>query len=159
MDEGQTLATQLEAKTLFVVAGDLRQMQIEAKVDEADISTLRVGQQAVFTVDSYPGRSFTATVRQIRKAPEVQQNVVTYTVVLSTTNDDDALLPGMTALVHITVEQIGPITKVPLAALRFSPKLHQNDVGSAERRPPANLQSCGPLVKPASRSLQTSVLA
>src|SRR5690242_14531985 len=107
-------------RPFFLVAGDLRQMQIEAKVDEADISGLRIGQQAIFTVDSYPGRPFTATVKQIRKASEVQQNVVTYTVILSTTNDDDALLPGMTALVHITVERIGPITKVPLAALRFN---------------------------------------
>jgi HlyD family secretion protein len=136
VDEGQTLAAQLEAKTLFVAAGDLRQMQIEAKVDEADISRVQVGQQAIFTVDSYPGRTFTATVRQIRKAPEVQQNVVTYTVVLSTTNDDDALLPGMTALVHITVEQVGPIPKVPLAALRFNPKSQKNDMADSRERLP-----------------------
>ena len=97
-------------------------MQIEANVDEADISMLRVGQQANFTVDAYPGRQFTAEVRQIRKAPEVQQNVVTYTVVLSAANADDLLLPGMTALVRVTVNQIGPIRKVPLAALRFAPK-------------------------------------
>ena len=126
VNEGQTLATDLEAKTLFIVARDLRQMQIEANVDEADISKLRVGQKAMFTVDAYPGRQFTAAVRQIRKAPEVQQNVVTYTVVLSATNNDDLLLPGMTALVRITINQIGPVLKVPLAALRFSPKQNQD---------------------------------
>jgi HlyD family secretion protein len=132
VNEGQTLATALEAKTLFVVAGDLHQMQIEANVDEADISMLRVGQQANFTVDAYPGRQFTAEVRQIRKAPEVQQNVVTYTVVLSAANADDLLLPGMTALVRVTVNQIGPIRKVPLAALRFAPK--SGDSVSGKRR-------------------------
>jgi HlyD family secretion protein len=133
VNEGQTLATDLEAKTLFIVAGDLRQMQIEANVDEADISMLRVGQRAAFTVDAYPGQQFTATVRQIRKAPEVQQNVVTYTVVLSTTNNDDLLLPGMTALVHMTVNQTGPVLKVPLAALRFSPKQDRHkEAGQSE---------------------------
>jgi HlyD family secretion protein len=122
VNEGQTLATQLEAKTLFIVAGDLREMQIEAKLDEADISVLMIGQQASFTVDAYLGRQFTAAVRQVRKAPEVQQNVVTYTVVLSASNADNLLLPGMTSLVHITVNQTGPVLKVPLAALRFTPQ-------------------------------------
>jgi HlyD family secretion protein len=122
VNEGQTLATDLEAKTLFTVAGDLRQMQIEANVDEADISMLKVGQPATFTVDAYPGRQFRAKVRQIRKAPEVQQNVVTYTVVLSAANEESLLLPGMTALVGITVNKTGTVLKVPLAALRFSPK-------------------------------------
>jgi HlyD family secretion protein len=121
VNEGQTVATDLEAKTLFIVAGDLQQMQIEAKVDEADISMLQVGQGAIFTVDAYPGRQFTATVQQIRKAPEVQQNVVTYTVVLSAANAHMLLLPGMTALVHVTVNQTGRVLKVPLAALRFRP--------------------------------------
>ena len=126
VNEGQTLATTLEAKTLFIVAGDLHQMEIHAKVDEADIGKLQVGQEAIFTVDAHPGRQFASTVRQVRKAPQVQQNVVTYTVVLSAANQENLLLPGMTALVRITVNQSGPFMKVPLAALRFAPKPGQH---------------------------------
>jgi HlyD family secretion protein len=121
VNEGQTLATTLEARTVFIVAGDLRKMQIEAKVDETDIGSIRTGQTASFTVDAFPGRAFSATVRQIRKAPQVQQNVVTYTVVLDTDNPDGLLLPGMTAVARITVQRTGPVLKVPLAALRFTP--------------------------------------
>jgi HlyD family secretion protein len=122
VNEGQTLATTLEAKTLFIVAGDLHHMQIEAKVDEADIGKIRVGQEATFTVDSHPGRQFSGLVRQVRKAPQVVQNVVTYIVVLSAANPENLLLPGMTALVRITVNRTGPVLKVPLAALRYAPK-------------------------------------
>ena len=119
---GQTLATTMEAKTLFIVAGDLKEMEIHAKIDEADIGKIQPGQEAVFTVDAHPGRQFRATVRQLRKAPQVLQNVVTYTVVLTAANHDNLLLPGMTALVRITVEQTGPVLKIPVAALRFSPR-------------------------------------
>jgi HlyD family secretion protein len=122
VNEGQTLATTLEAKTLFTVAGDLHQMEIHAKVDEADIGKIRVGQDAAFTVDAYPDRQFVAKVRQVRKAPQVLQNVVTYTVVLSAGNQDNILLPGMTALARITVSRTGPVAKIPLAALRYAPK-------------------------------------
>jgi len=125
VNEGQTLATTLEAKTLFIIAGDLRQMDIDAKVDETDIGKIQVGQDATFTVDAYPGRQFTARVRQLRKSAEVQQNVVTYTVVLSAENPDSLLLPGMTAVTHITVSRSGPITQIPLAALRYRPKPEQ----------------------------------
>jgi HlyD family secretion protein len=125
VNEGQTLATTLEAKTLFIVAGDLHQMQIEAKVDEADIGKIKVGQEATFTVDAHPGRQFSGIVHQVRKAPQVVQNVVTYIVVLSAANSENLLLPGMTALVRITVNRTGPVTKVPLAALRYAPKPKQ----------------------------------
>ena len=122
VNEGQTLATTLEAKTLFIIAGDLHQMEIHAKVDEADIGKIRLDQEATFTVDAHPGQQFTATVRQVRKAPQVLQNVVTYTVVLSAANKDNILLPGMTALARVTVNRIGPVAKIPLAALRYTPK-------------------------------------
>jgi HlyD family secretion protein len=128
VNEGQTLATTMEAKTVFIIAGDLHEMEIHAKVDEADIGRIRAGQEAFFTVDAQPGRQFTASVRQLRKAPQVQQNVVTYTVVLTAANRDNLLLPGMTALVRITVNRTGPVLKVPLAALRFAPR-------SADRPP------------------------
>jgi HlyD family secretion protein len=125
VNQGQTLATTLEAKTLFVIAGDLRQMDIDAKLDEADIGKIQVGQDAIFTVDAYPGREYAARVRQVRKSAEVQQNVVTYTVVLSAANPDNLLLPGMTAVTRITVSRTGPITQIPLAALRYRPKPEQ----------------------------------
>ena len=133
VNEGQTLATTLEAKTLFTVAGNLNQMEIHAKVDEADIGKIRVGQDATFTVDAHPGRQFAATVRQVRKAPQVIQNVVTYAVVLSAANPEKLLLPGMTALVRITVNRTGPVLKVPLAALRYAPKAWARRRGGAGR--------------------------
>jgi HlyD family secretion protein len=121
--QGQTLASTLETHTLFVVAGDLRRMEVYARVDESDISQIAVGQPAEFTVDSFPDRQFEATVRQIRKEPKIIQNVVTYVVVLVTANDDLALLPGMTAVAKIeTARSVAPVT-VPLAALRFHPRL------------------------------------
>jgi len=119
--EGQTLATGLEAKTLFTIAGDLSHMEINARVDESDIAKIKVGQSAAFTVDSFPGRTFDATVKQIRMAPQVLQNVVTYTVVLTTENPDYALLPGMTVLAKIATEHTPVSMTVPLAALRFHP--------------------------------------
>lgn len=127
--EGQTLATSLEAKTLFIIAGDLRRMEIDARVDESDISKIKVEQSATFTVDSFPGRTFDAKVKQIRMAPQVLQNVVTYTVVLTVDNDDYALLPGMTVLAKIVTQRLPASVTVPLAALRFHPhdKLASHD--------------------------------
>lgn len=122
VNEGQTLATTLEAKTLFIIAGDLRQMEIHARLDEADIGKVKVGQDAVFSVDAYPGQQFDAVVRQIRADAEVQQNVVTYTVVLSAPNPDNRLLPGMTTLTRITVHRAATALVIPLAGLRYSPK-------------------------------------
>ena len=121
VNEGQTLAVGLESRTTFTVAHRLEDMEIHAQVDEADIGRISAGQPAHFMVDAYPGRRFEAVVRQVRKAPEVQQHVVTYIVVLSTSNFDGALLPGMTALVKIVVAHQDSVLKVPLAALRFQP--------------------------------------
>ena len=98
---GQTVVASLDSPTLFTVAEDIRRMEVHANVDEADIGQIRNGQSATFSVDSYPERSFQGTVRQIRKAPTVIQNVVTYTVVIATDNADLTLMPGMTALVRI----------------------------------------------------------
>lgn len=121
VDRGQTVAASLEAPTLFTIAHDLRHMEVHAKVDEADIGQIRVGQQASFIVDAYPDRTFSGTVEQIRKAPEVVENVVTYTVVLSTRNPDLVLLPGMTAIIDLVVMEVENVLKVPNAALRFEP--------------------------------------
>jgi HlyD family secretion protein len=121
VDRGQTVAASLEAPTLFTIAHDLRRMEVHAKVDEADIGQIRLGQRANFVVDAYPGRSFSGAVEQIRKAPEVVENVVTYTVVLSARNADLILLPGMTATVEVVVEEVQDVLKVPNAAVRFRP--------------------------------------
>jgi HlyD family secretion protein len=118
---GQTVAATLEAPTLFTIAQDLRQMEVHAKIDEADIGRITVDQRAGFTVDAFPGREFAGTVAQIRKAPEVTQNVVTYTVSILAENPKLLLLPGMTAIVHILVEEVHDVLKVPNSALRFRP--------------------------------------
>ena len=122
IDRGQTVAASLEAPTLFTIANDLAKMKVETSVDEADIGLVRLGQRATFTVDSYPARNFKGTVIQIRKAPALSQNVVTYTVIVSAENPDLALFPGMTAYVEIVVDEATNVLRVPNAALRFSPR-------------------------------------
>lgn len=119
---GQTVAASLEAPTLFTIAHDLREMQVHARVDEADIGQIRIGQSARFSVDAYPDRTFSGQVIEIRRAPEIVQNVVTYTVVIATDNSDLALLPGMTALVRIATVERPQALLVPNAALRFAPE-------------------------------------
>jgi HlyD family secretion protein len=121
VNPGQTVAVSLEAKTLFKIANDLREMEVHGKIDEADIGQLKVGQTARFTVDAYPNRTFSGRVLQIRKSPEVVQNVVTYTTIVSAPNPDLLLLPGMTAQLQIVVSDTGEILKIPSQALRFRP--------------------------------------
>src|SRR5262249_22102651 len=103
------------------IAQDLRRMEIHALVDETDIAKIAVGQEASFTVDAFPDRRFQARVKSVRKAAQVVQNVVTYTVVLQADNDDYALLPGMTALASIMVEHTTVPMSVPSAALHVTP--------------------------------------
>ena len=121
VDAGQTVAASLQAPVLFTIAQDLRDMQVEAAIDEADVGRLKVGQTATFTVDAFPRRSFSGEIRQIRKSPQNVQNVVSYTVVISAANPDLALLPGMTANVRVVVDQRDNALKLPNAALRFRP--------------------------------------
>jgi len=133
VDVGQTVAASLQAPTLFTIAQDLRNMQVDTNVDEADVGRVKVGQATTFTVDSFPGRTFTGEVVQIRKAPLVVQNVVTYDVVVTARNPEQRLLPGMTANVRIIIDQKEGVLQVPNAALRFRPP----GVEAAEReRPP-----------------------
>jgi HlyD family secretion protein len=106
---------------LFTIAQDLRDMQVEAAIDEADVGRLRVGMAASFGVDAFPRRNFNGEIKQIRKSPQNVQNVVSYTVVISAANPDLALLPGMTANVRIAVDNRTNALKVPNAALRFRP--------------------------------------
>jgi HlyD family secretion protein len=121
VDAGQTVAASLQAPVLFTIAQDLRDMQVEAAIDEADVGRLRVGLPATFAVDAFPRRSFNGEIKQIRKSPQNVQNVVSYIVVISAGNPDLALLPGMTANVRIAVESRASALKVPNAALRFRP--------------------------------------
>jgi len=127
VDVGQTVAASLQAPTLFTIAQDLTQMQVDTNVDEADIGRIRVGDRVTFTVDAFPARPFSGQVVQIRKAPQVVQNVVTYNVVVGVQNPDLKLLPGMTANVRIVVDQKPSVLKVPNAALRFRPQGVQAD--------------------------------
>jgi HlyD family secretion protein len=121
VNPGQTVAVSLEAKTLFKIANDLREMEVHGKIDEADIGQVKVGQRARFAVDAYPDRTFSGQVMQIRKSPEVVQNVVTYTTIISAPNPDLLLLPGMTAQLRIAVSDTGEVLKIPSQALRFRP--------------------------------------
>jgi HlyD family secretion protein len=121
VDAGQTVAASLQAPVLFTIAKDLRDMQVEAAIDEADVGRLRAGQEASFSVDAFPRRSFSGQIRQIRKSPVNVQNVISYTVVISAANPDQALLPGMTANVRVVVDKRDNVLKVPNAALRYRP--------------------------------------
>lgn len=121
VDVGQTVAASLQSPVLFKIAQDLSHMQIDTSYAEADIGNIRVGQQATFRVDAFPNRTFRGEVRQVRLNPTTQQNVVTYDVVVSVDNLDQALMPGMTAYVNIVVAQRKDVLLVPNTALRFRP--------------------------------------
>jgi len=122
VDIGQTVAANFQTPTLFQIAKDLRQMQINISVAEADIGQLHIGQLINFTVDAFQQRKFTGTVRQVRLNPTIQENVVTYNVVAMVDNDDGTLLPGMTANINFVVNQKKDVLRVPNAALRYQPK-------------------------------------
>ena len=122
IDVGQTVAASFSTPTLFTIAQDLTKMQIEVSVDEADISRIQLQQKASFTVDSYPEQTFRGKVIQVRTAPIITQNVVTYVVVVNVDNSDMKLKPGMTANVSIEVAKREDALKLPPAALRFKPK-------------------------------------
>lgn len=118
---GQTVAASLQAPTLFLIAGDLAEMELWATVDEADIGRVREGQPVRFSVGAWPDETFAGRVRTVRLAAAVTQNVVTYTVVVSVRNDDGRLMPGMTATMRIEHARAEGALRVPLAALRFRP--------------------------------------
>ncbi|HVF64272.1 MAG TPA: efflux RND transporter periplasmic adaptor subunit, partial [Casimicrobiaceae bacterium] len=101
VEPGQTVAASLNTPTLFTIAQDLSEMQVDVAIDESDIGRIRPDQRVTFTVDAFPGRAFEGSVRQIRKAAQTVQNVVTYIVVVGTKNASLALVPGMTANVRI----------------------------------------------------------
>jgi HlyD family secretion protein len=122
VDVGQTVAASLQAPTLFTIAKDLTQMQVNTNVSEADIGRIAAGQEANFTVDAYPERTFRGKVSEVRNAPMTIQNVVTYDVVIQVDNRELMLKPGMTANVSVLIAHKTGVLKIPNAALRFQPK-------------------------------------
>jgi HlyD family secretion protein len=141
---GQTVAASFQTPTLFVIAEDLKKMQVNSFVSEADIGRVREKQRATFSVDAYPGRAFTASVLQVRNSPQSVENVVTYDVVLEFDNDELLLKPGMTANVSIVTAEEQDVLKVPTAALRFQPHASgASEGGGASAATPAPRPSAG----------------
>jgi HlyD family secretion protein len=118
---GQTVAASFQAPVLFQIANDLSKMQVECSVDEADIGSVKEGQNVSFTVDAFPDETFNGTVQQVRFSPEIVQNVVTYATIVEVSNPELKLRPGMTATVSIVVGEAKNALRVPNAALRFNP--------------------------------------
>jgi HlyD family secretion protein len=139
VDVGQTVAASFQTPTLFKIAQDLSQMQIDSAFAEADIGNIKVGQPVLFTVDAFPNRNFRGEVRQVRLNPTTTSNVVTYNVVVAVDNPEQILLPGMTAYVNIVVAQREATLVVPNAALRFRPTAENG----AEKNAPGNILGMG----------------
>lgn len=118
IERGQTVAASLQSPELFVIAQNLSDMQVDASIDEADVSRIRTGQKATFTVDAFPGQTFEGEVRQVRKAAQNVANVVTYVAVVGFTNTAGRLLPGMTANVRVVTDSRENVLKIPNSALR-----------------------------------------
>jgi HlyD family secretion protein len=125
VEPGQTVAASLQAPVLFTLAENLKQMELQVDVDEADVGRVGQEQQAVFTVDAYPGRRYPARVMRVGFGSQIKDNVVTYPTLLSVNNDDLSLRPGMTATAEITAVTRDDVMLVPNAALRFSPETGQ----------------------------------
>ena len=121
VDEGQTVAASFNTPTLFSIANDLTQMQVEAAIDEADIGKVKQGQRVSFTVDAFPNMNFDGKVVQIRLQPITKSNVVTYTVIVKAPNPDMKLMPGMTASITVYVDEATNVLIVSSKALHFSP--------------------------------------
>jgi HlyD family secretion protein len=144
VDVGQTVAASLQAPTLFSIAKNLAEMQVDSNVSEADVGRIAVGQDATFTVDAYPERIFHGKVSEIRNAPIIVQNVVTYDVVILVGNKDLKLKPGMTANVSVMIAHRDGVLKIPNAALRFRPVSPKRESGKS-----GPSQKAGERVKPA----------
>ena len=121
VEQGQTVASSFSTPTIFTIANNLLQMQVEADVDEADIGQVKEGQTVTFTVDAYPNDVFSGTVKQIRLEPKVTSNVVTYTVIIDAPNPEEKLMPGMTASVSIIIEKESGVT-IPMESLFYTLK-------------------------------------
>lgn len=121
VEVGQTVVSSMNVANLYTIA-DLDNMRVVADVDEADIGSVKVGQNASFTVDAYPNDVFEGKVTQVRISPTTTSNVVTYEVLISTQNPDHKLIPGLTANVTIKTKEAKDVLTIPLKALRFTPQ-------------------------------------
>ncbi len=145
VDVGQTVAASLQAPTLFTIAQDLTEMQVDTNMSEADIGRVMIGQDATFTVDAFPQTTFRGKVTEIRNAPVTIQNVVTYDVVIEAKNPELKLRPGMTANASILVAHGDNVLRIPNAALRFRPDFAKKEAGPS----PRGAQAATTLVPPA----------
>ena len=141
VDVGQTVAASMSAPTLFVIAADLTEMQVNANIDEADVGRIRPGQHVTFRVDAYPTDNFEGTVTQIRLQPVVVQNVTTYGTVITVPNKQLKLKPGMTANVKIEIAKRTNALRIPNAALRFRPTTEM--FTAFKQEPPPELTAFG----------------
>ncbi len=121
VEPGQTVAAQMTTPVLFVLAEDLSKMELQVKVDEADVGNVKIGQKATFTVSAWPGRKFPAFIQRVGLGSTTTDNVVTYKTILQVDNEDLALRPGMTATATIVTASRDDVLLVPNAALRFVP--------------------------------------
>jgi HlyD family secretion protein len=133
-DLGQTVAASFQTPNLFTIARDLKKMQIDTNVSEADIGLLKEGQAVRFVVDAFPERDFEGKVRQFRLSPNVQQNVVTYNVVIDVENTEEALKPGLTAQVRIITSNKPEALRIPTAALRYRPSDYEAAIESMRKK-------------------------
>ncbi|MBL8518140.1 MAG: efflux RND transporter periplasmic adaptor subunit [Betaproteobacteria bacterium] len=144
VDIGQTVAASFQTPTLFQIARDLENMQIDTSVAEADVGKLSAGMPIRFTTDAFPDRDFAGKVRMVRLNPSIQQNVVTYNVIVDVTNDQGLLKPGMTAQVNIVVSEKQDVIRLPNAALRFKPPREEKDSKAATKPAPKNAPAAAP---------------
>ena len=134
VDVGQTVAASLQAPTLFTIANDLAKMEVHTNVDEADVGNVTEGQEVSFTVDAFPARRFKGRVHQVRNAPTVVQNVVTYDAVVRIDNKEQLLKPGMTANVQFLVNRREDVLTIPNMAIRFKPPEQKDEAQELLRR-------------------------
>jgi HlyD family secretion protein len=134
VDRGQTVAASFSSPTLFTIGEDLTKMQVNTNIDEADVGRIKTGMGATFTVDAYPGETFSGAISQVRLAATTVQNVVTYNAIIDVANPQLKLKPGMTANVKILIEKVEDTVKIPNSALRFKPSLSEPEFIEAFKR-------------------------
>lgn len=142
INEGQTVAAAMQAPTLFTIANDLAKMRVNAAVSEMDIGKVHEDMKAEFKVDAYPDRSFSGTVSQVRYAEKIENNVVTYTTLITVENPELLLRPGMTARIQFEVERVENAVKVPNAALRFIPRAESEKLRKQTRKSETSKSPC-----------------
>jgi HlyD family secretion protein len=143
-DVGQTVAASFQAPTLLTIAQDLTEMQVQADVDQSDIGKIKIGLPVHFTVDAYPEQEFRGAITQIRLNATVQQNVITYPVIIEVPNPGEKLRPKMTADVTIDIETVKDALRIPNAALRFRPPETAVIVGESASNGSAQGKAGGP---------------